>query len=153
MHPLVESDMYQRIGGKPALTQLIDPEQTGTWDVAVLELAMQDAWNFVLAAGQVQVDVVGLTNDQLRERYPDYITLAAQKALKFVWVYGSSGQACPVKIAELDRMADQQLQLLAERRRKHGAQNVDPSAAQRVTGIDIDPCRERMTLRSFKGFI
>lgn len=152
-HPLLESDIYQRIGGKPALTQLLDPRQTGTWDPATLDTAMQDAWNYVLAAVQVQADVVGLTVDQLREQYPDYVALAAQKTLKFAWVYGSSGQACPDRIAQLDQLADQQLQQLAERRRKHGAQNSDPGAAQRITRIDNDPCNERMTLRSFKGFI
>lgn len=152
-HPLTDADVYGRIGGQAALTQLIDPTGTGTWDPSTLELAKQDGWNFVTAAVQVQADIVGLTVQQLRDQYPDCISLAAQKTLKFVWVYGSSGQACPERIAEMDKMADAQLQMLAERRRKHGAQNTDPSAAQRITRIEIDPRNERMTLRSFRGFI
>lgn len=152
-HPLLEADIYQRVGGQAALTQLIDPNSQGRWDADMLDRAMGDAWTYVISAVQVQADIVGLTVDQIRDRYPDYVTLAAQKTLKFLWVYGSAGQACPAKVVELDRLADAQLQLLAERRRKHGAQNTDPSAAQRVTRIDIDPSNERMTLSSFKGFI
>ncbi len=152
-HPLLESDVYVRIGGKAALTQLIDPAGTGTWDTTTLQTAMQDAWNFVTAAVQVQADIVGKTIQQLRECYPDYISLAAMKTLKLLWVYGSSGQALPPRIDELDKLADAQLQMLAERRRKHGAQNTQTSAAQRITEINIDPHHRRMTLESFKGFI
>lgn len=152
-HPLTEADVYHRVGGRAALAQLIDPDRVGAWDAATLDLAMQDAWNFVTSAVQVQADIVGLTVQQLRDQFPDYVSLAAMKALKLVWTYGSSGQACPERISELDKMADAQLQLLAERRRKHGGQNTDPAAAQRIARVDIDPRNERMTLRSFRGFI
>lgn len=152
-HPLTEADVYNRVGGRAALAQLIDPDRVGAWDAATLDLAMQDGWNFVTSAVQVQSDIVGLTAQQLRDQFPDFVSLAAMKALKFVWAYGSAGQALPARIDELNKECDAQLQLLAERRRKHGGQNTDPAATQRITRVEIDPRNERMTLRSFRGFI
>lgn len=152
-HPLTEADVYNRVGGQAALVQLIDPGGAGTWNPEMLDAAMQDGWNFVLSAVQVQADIVGLTSAQIRERYPDYVSLASMKTLKFVWIWGSSGQALPSRIDELDKLVDAQLQMLAERRRKHGAQNTDSSAAQRIVRVDIDPDRTRMTIASFRGLI
>lgn len=149
-HPLQDSDIYNRVGGQDKLTQLIDPQGTGTWSTATLELAMQDAWNFVVAAVGVQVELVGLTTQQLRDGYGHLITLASQKTIRLLWNYGTSGQACPQKIIDLDALADQQLQLLAERRRKHGNIGTNPTPAQAVQQVDINPLRDRMTLGGFR---
>lgn len=150
-HPLLPADVYNRFGGKAALTQLIDPNGQGTWSEETLDTAMLDAWLWVLSFVQVQAQIVGLTNDQLREAYPDYISLAARKTVPNLWLAGASGQAMPEAIKELNGELNAQLEALAERRRKHGGQNTDPSAAQRVARIAL--ADGRMTLGAFKGFI
>jgi hypothetical protein len=154
-HPLTEADVWRRIGGRAALTQLVNPGGTTTWDAATVEIGMQDAWNFVVAAVGVQVELAGQTNDQIRENFPHLVTLASQKALRFIWVSGSGGQAVPDGIKELDTLADQQLQMLAERRRKHGAVGFSPSPAQAIENIDLNKFGGRMTLTGFRdgGFI
>lgn len=149
-HPLVAADIYNRVGGQDKLTQLIDPQGNGTWSEATLELAMQDAWNFVVAAVGVQVELSGLTMQQIRDGYGHLITLAAQKAIRLIWNYGTSGQACPPRITDLDGLADQQLQMLAERRRKHGDIGTNPTPSQAVQRVDMNPLRDRMTLGGFR---
>lgn len=149
-HPLIESDVWLRIGGRPALTQLANPQGTVRWDAPTVDTGMQDAWNFTVAAVGVQAELTGYTNAEIREKFPHLITVASQKALRFIWVAGSGGQALPEGIKEIDALADQQLQLLAERRRKHGAIGFSPAPAQAVEEIDNNPCHTRMTLRGFR---
>lgn len=50
---LTDEDVYNRMGGQPALTQLIDPRYEGAPDPAILGLAQQDACNKVIAAAGV----------------------------------------------------------------------------------------------------
>ena len=50
---------------------------------------------------QVQAQIVGLTNDQLREAYPDYISLAARKTVPTL-AGGGVRQAMPEAIKELN---------------------------------------------------
>ncbi len=149
-HPLVAADIYNRVGGQDKLTQLIDPQGNGTWSEATLELAMQDAWNFVVAAVGVQVELSGLTMQQIRDGYGHLITIAALKAIPLVWDYGTSGQARPQNIGERDSRCDQELQLLAERRRKHGNIGTNPTPSQAVQQVDMNPLRDRMTLGGFR---
>jgi hypothetical protein len=150
-HPLIDSDVYNRIGGQANLVQLLDKAGVGDWDATMLDLAMGDAWNFTVAAVGVQVELAGLTNDQIRTQYPHLITISSQKSLSFVWLAATGGQALPDGIKTIDTLADQQLQMLAERRRKHGAVGVNPPISQAVGQIDNNPCGERMTLRGFRA--
>jgi len=155
-HPLEEADVWKRIGGRAALTQLVNPEGTTSWDADTVDTAMQDAWNYVVAAVGVQAELAGYSNAEIRANFPQLVTVGSQKALRFVWVAGSGGQALPAGIQEIDALAEQQLQMLAERRRKHGAVGFSPSPAQAVDGgIDNNPNRDRMTLSGFRdgGFI
>lgn len=149
-HPLEDSDLYNRVGGQAALTQLIDPTGTGTWSAETIELVKQDAWNFVVAAVSVQVELSGLTMAQIRAGYGHLITLASQKGIRLLWNYGTSGQACPPRIVDMDALADQQLQMLAERRRKHGDIGTSPTPSQAVQQVDMNPYRDRMTLSGFR---
>lgn len=147
------ADVYNRFGGEAALAQTIDPQGTGTYSTDVLTLAIQDASNRVAAAAGVQVILSGLTQAQYQERFPDLVTLAAQAALILCWTYGTSGRALPENLAALSTAVEAQLQLLAERRRKHGAVDYEPNPAQTVTQVDNDPDHTRMTLSSFRrGF-
>lgn len=150
-HPLVAADVYNRMGGQQALTQLMNPSGTITWNVAMLDTAMGDAWNFVVAAVGVQAELAGYTDSQIREQYPQLITIAAQKSLRFGWLGGSGGQALPQGIKDIDELADAQLQLLAERRRKHGAVGVSPAPAQQISQVRIDQDNSRMTLGGFRS--
>jgi hypothetical protein len=152
-HPLEETDLYRRIGGKAALTQLLDPQQTGTWDAETAELAMQDGWNLVVSAAGVQSEFATLTKPQLRDQFPDLIMYASFLALPLLWQYGTSGQAVPQTVKDKEAQAKIDLELYAQRKRKHGSQSTNPAAAQRVALVDPDPDHNRMTLAAFKGFI
>ena len=48
--PPLPADVYNRSGGKAALTQLIDPNGQGTWSEETLDTAMLDAWLWVLCS-------------------------------------------------------------------------------------------------------
>lgn len=150
------ADVYLRFGGEAALAQAIDPDGTGTYSTAVLALAIQDASNRVAMAAGVQVELAvtpAYSQTQFQEKFPELVTLAAQAALILCWTYGTSGRALPDNLAALNVAVEAQLQLLAERRRKHGAIDYSPSPAQTVTEVDNDPNLDRMTLSSFRrGF-
>ena len=148
-----EADVYNRFGGQNALAQTIDPEGTGTYSPAILALAIQDASNRVASAAGVQVS---LTTDppysqtEFQSKFPELVTLAAQAALILCWTYGTSGRALPDNLATLSATVEAQLQLLAERRRKHGAIDYSPAPAQAIARIDNDPDHNRMVLRSWR---
>lgn len=150
-HPLVAADVYDRLGGKAALTQLIDPEGRGTWNEQMLDKAMGDAWLDVISYTGVQTSIEGLTTEQIRDAFPDYVSKAARLTVPILWVSATGGQALPPTLASLKAELLTQLEAMAQRRRKHGGPNTDPSAAQRVVRISLDD--GRMTLASFKGFI
>lgn len=147
------ADVYNRAGGEAALSQLIDPEGTGTYSTTILDLAIQDATNLVVMAAGVQSVLSGYTQEQIAEKFPELVTIAALKAIPLCWDYGTSGRARPEHVQGMDARADALLQMLAERRRKHGATDFSPTPAQEISQIDIDPNNERMTLTSFRrGF-
>lgn len=149
-HPLLDSDVYIRIGGRDKLTQLINPGGTTSWDPATLAIVMQDAWNYVVAAVGVQAELIGYTNDELRTNFPELITLGAQLSIVKAWLYGSAGQAMPDRVVALQAQVEAELQRLAERRRKHGAVGFSPSPAQAIVNIDMNPNHDRMTLDGFR---
>lgn len=150
------ADVYNRFGGEAALSAAIDPEGTGTYSTAVLTLAIQDASNRVASAAGVQVELTvdpAYSQVQFQEKFPELVTLAAQLALVLCWHYGTAGRALPENLAALNVACEAQLQLLAERRRKHGAIDYSPTPAQAVAQVDNDPYLDRMTLSSFRrGF-
>lgn len=137
------ADIFLRLGGQASLVQLLDPEGTGTWSEDMLTVAIRDASNKVAAAAGVPIELAGFTQDQLREKFPDLVTLAAQLAIGLVWTYGSSGRACPAQITALMTEANASLQLVAVRQRKPGAVDYSPSPAQAIRNIDPDPNHRR----------
>ena len=145
------ADVYRRAGGEAALSQLIDPEGTGTYSTDVLNLAIADATNFVVMAAGVQSQLAGYTQSEMAERFPELVTITALKAIPLCWDYGTSGRARPENIQQMDARADALLQQLAERRRKHGATDFSPSPAHRITQVDNDPDRNRLVLASWKA--
>ena len=59
--------------------------------------------------------------------------------------------ATPTAAAELATpVRADELQALAERRRKHGAVGFSPSPAQAVEQVDMNPNHDRMTLQGFR---
>jgi len=148
-----DADVYLRFGGEAALAQAIDPDGTGTYSPAVLLLAKQDASNRVAAAAGVQSVLTvdpPYSQAQYQEKFPELVTLAAQLALVLCWTYGTSGRALPDNLAALSASVEAQLQLLAERRRKHGAIDYSPAPNQAINRIDNDPDHNRMVLRSWR---
>lgn len=147
-----DEDLWRRLGGQDKLTQLCDPTKSGTWDATTTEMARRDACNVVLSAAGVQADLGGLSAADFASKFPDYVTYACWKTIPLVWMYSSSGQAMPEWVAAYDAQATAQLELLATRRRKHGAADFSPQPSQEVRGsIDNDPDRTRMTLSSWRS--
>ncbi len=150
---LTDADIYNRIGGMPALTQLIDPRYEGAPDPAILGLAQQDACNKVIAAAGVQADLGGFSIPDFREKFPHLVTIAALLCIYNCWDYGSSGQACPPHVEKKKADAELELQQLSLRRLKHGAADFSPNPAQRVTQVDNNPNHTRATLEGYqRGF-
>lgn len=149
-----DADLFNRIGGRAAFTQLLDPQGRGIWNATMSLLVRTDACNLVIEAAGVQVELGGMTVEQFRARYPNLVTYASLKGLVLAWLYGSGGQAVPEKLAAFDVQVETGLERLAARRRKHGAVDFDPQPAQEVRGsIDMDPDGVRMGLASWKtGF-
>lgn len=148
-----DADLYNRVGGQAALTQLIDPGRQGRWNTTVSLLARTDACNIVLEAAGVQSDLGGLAAGEFATRFPSLVTYAALKAIPLAWVYGSGGQALPPGLQRYDEQANQALELLATRRRKHGASDYSPQPSQEIAGsLDNDPERIRTTLDSWRSF-
>lgn len=151
---IFDEDLYKRIGGRPALTQLTDGKKTGTWNVETTARARFDACNIVLEAAGVQSDLGGYGATEFSSRFPNLVTYAVFKALYLTWLYGTSGQACPPNVIAFNQEADAGLERLAVRRRKGGAADFSPQPSQEVRGsIDNDPDGSRMTLAGWKtGF-
>lgn len=150
---ITDADLYDRIGGRAALTQLLDATGSGIWNATVSLKARTDACNIVLEAAGVQSDLGGVPAEEFAAKHPNLVTYAALKALALVWIYGTGGQAMPARLAAFDVQAEQALEKLATRRRKHGASDFSPQPAQEIGGaLDLDPDRTRMTLRSWMGF-
>lgn len=147
------ADVYNRFGGEAALSQAIDPTGTGTYSTDILTLAIQDASNRVAAAAGVQSILVTdppYSQAQYQEKFPELVTLAAQLALILCWTYGTSGRALPDNLTALNAAVEAQMQLLAERRRKHGAVDYSPAPNQAIAQIDNDPNHNRMVLSSWR---
>lgn len=150
---LTDADIYNRMGGVAALTQLIDPRYEGAPDPVILGLAQQDACNKVISAAGVQAELGGFTISEFRDKFPHLVTIAALLCIYNCWDYGSSGQACPEHVEQKKKEAELDLEKLSLRRLKHGAADFSPNPSQRVTQVDNDPNHTRMTLGSFqRGF-
>lgn len=138
------ADVYNRAGGQAALSQLIDPEGTGTYSTTVLDLAISDASNLVVMAAGVQSVLSGLTQAQIAERFPELVTCTALKALPLCWDYGTSGRARPEHVQGMDARADVLLEALRARRAKHGATDYSSTPNQQVnSNVDNDPNQTR----------
>lgn len=149
---IYDADLYNRLGGRAALTQLLDPEGRGIWSAEMSLLVRTDACNLVIEAAGVQVELSGGTVEQFRARYPNLVTYASLKGLVLGWLFGSGGQALPERLAAFDAKVETALERLATRRRMHGAVDFDPQPAQEVRGsVDMDPNGERMGLASWKS--
>ena len=147
---ITDADVYSRIGGKAALTQLIDPNRTGTWDQTTLDTAKRDACNIVLEAAGVAADLGGYQAAEFAAKFPNLVTYASLKALALVWTYGTGGQAMPERIASFDAQAMAGIELLATRRRKHGASDYSPQPSQQISGT-IQMGDDRITLSGWKS--
>lgn len=147
-----DSDLYKRLGGQAALTQLLDPSKTGSWNATVSLTARTDACNLVLEAAGVQSDLGGYEAADFAIKFPNLVTWASLKAVALAWLYGTSGQAMPERIAQYDAQANAGIEMLAQRRRKHGASDFSPQPAQAIDGaVDMDPEQNRLTLSSWKA--
>lgn len=149
---ITDADLYNRVGGQAALVTLLDNGRQGRWNTTVSLLARTDSCNIVLEAAGVQADLNGYTASDFAQKFPNLVTYAALKAIALAWTYGSGGQALPAGVQRYDDQANQALELLATRRRKHGASDFSPQPAQQISGaIDNDPDRTRMTLDSWRS--
>ena len=138
------TDVLRRIGGTAAATQICpDGADPSTYDANVMTLAIQDASNAVCMAAKVQTVLSGLTQAEYQARFPELVTLAAQKAPYLFWLYGTHGQACPERVTVLNAAADVELERLRQRKSAYGAVDFDPTPNQQVAQVDNDPNQTR----------
>lgn len=148
---ITDEDLWRRMGGRDKLTQLLDPERTGTWDADTAATARQDACNLILSSAGIHAEhVVDVT--EFRDKFPHLVTIAAQQAIVLLWQYGSSGQAMPEGVAALAVNVEAQRQELVNKRLKQGTPEYNPQSPQKIVGaVDLDPGNSRMTLSSWKA--
>ena len=60
-----DADLWKRMGGQDKLTQLLDPQNTGTWDTGLSLTARTDACNKVIAAAGLQAELTNNVTDFL----------------------------------------------------------------------------------------
>mgnify|MGYP001349937614 CR=1 FL=1 len=148
---LTDEDLWRRVGGQDKLTQLLDPQGTGTWDPGTAEIARADASNRVLAAAGVQAEHV-LDVTEFRDKYPHLVTVGAQLAICLLWEYGSSGQALPQHLADRKTQVNAELSDIQQRRLKQGSVSFNPVSGQRIaSGVSLDPNSDRLSLASWKA--
>lgn len=83
-------DVIDRFGGAGDLTQAIDPNQTGTYDADLLDRARLDAASDVMAAAGNKFKLWTTNPEQI----PQWVVkIAAQRAVVYVWDYGTNGKA------------------------------------------------------------
>lgn len=149
---ITDEDLWLRVGGRPALTQLLGGAKNATWNAEMSLRARTDACALVIEAAGVQADLAGYSVEDFRSRFPNLVVHACFKAIALLWLYGTGGQAMPDGVKAFDEQAEAGLEKLATRRRKHGAVDYSPQPAQEVRGsIDNDPGRTRMTLASWRS--
>lgn len=133
------ADVYTRAGGQAALSQLIDPQSTGTYSTTTLNIAIADASNYVISAAGVQAQLAGYSQADVATYFPELVTVAAQLAIVFCWDYGTSGRARPDGVQRFWDTGNQMLDNIQERRRKLGAADFSPTPQHAQSQIDMDP--------------
>lgn len=147
---LTDADLWRRMGGQDKLTQLLDPERTGTWNTTTSESARQDACNQILASAGIHAEHVTDIAD-FRDKFPHLVTVAAQAAIVLLWQYGSSGQAMPEGVQAFALAVAAEREALQTKRIKQGTPEYNPQSPQQIVGaIDLDAGRSRMSLASWK---
>ena len=134
------TDVIRRMGGTAVAIQLApDGSDPSTYDANVMTLAIQDASNVVAMAAGVQSVLSGYTQPQYQEKFPELVTLAAQKAAFLYWTYGTAAQALPPQLGAMNAAVDVELERLRTRKNKHGATDFSPTPNQTLAQIDTDP--------------
>lgn len=101
-----QDDVISRLGGAKVAAQLLDPNQTGNLDTALIQRAIRDASSMVaMSCGN---------NFRLWQAGPNWpqavVLLATLIAVYFCWQYGSQGQAVPADVVTSFQYAQSQLQ-------------------------------------------
>ena len=151
-----DTDVYRRLGGLPALVQLLpDTTSPDTYDSTALTALREDATQEVVARANVQVDIKTL-HDAVQAgtaTWPPYLVdlCAWQCAIK-VWDCGSKGQALPERYVEKERWIKEECQQVRQRLISLGV--VTESAGYPGSNIlhrtvDMDPNQTRLTVGNF----
>lgn len=150
-----EKDVYQRFGGQAALTQALDPKGTGSYDLPSLQSFIQQASEEVAARANVviQVQAIAKAVAQGKEawsNYPLLVYLSADLTVVKVWRYGTSGQAMPDQIRELEMRVLDDLEKIRKLELSIGAPAAYPTHQANITVVDMDPGNRRMSLKGFE---
>ncbi len=150
-----ELDIYQRFGGQAALAQALDPKGTGSYDVPSLQSFIKQASEEVAARANVVVQVQAIAQAVAVGRdawsnYPLLVYLAADLTVVKVWRYGTSGQAMPEQIRELEVRVLEDLEKIRKFELSIEAPPAYPSHQANITRVEMDPDQRRMSLSGFQ---
>ncbi len=90
-----QQEVIDRFGGAVALTQCLDPHQTGAYDPALLDSARLDGSSDVMAAGGNRFKLWQVVTPLLDDVPPWIRKLAALRAMVYCWDRGTAGKARP----------------------------------------------------------
>lgn len=161
---ITDADVYTRFGGQSYVNQALDSDGDGVYDQAIMDAAVADAEQEVIAFCNVQVDIqawdaavrAGTATWAQVSLIPDLI---ARWAVSKAWLYSGQGQAKP------QHTKDDEAQVLAlcqQIRRREISIGAPPSTVgypgthQTVQRVDADPNQNRMTRPAWRtrgGFI
>lgn len=156
---VTDADVYRRFGGQQYVNQVLDPSGTGTYDQNIMDLAVADAEQEVVAFCNVQSDITawhaavaaGTATWEQVHLLPD---LVARSAVAKCWVYGGQGQAKPQHVKDDEAAVQALCERIARREVSIGAPpsgQATLATNQLFERVDNDPQRNRMTRPAFRA--
>lgn len=141
-----QEDVISRLGGAKVAAQLLDPNQTGNYDTALIQRAIRDASSMVaLSAGN---------NFRIWSAGPNWpqavVLLTTLIAVYLCWQYGSQGQAVPADVVTSFTYAQSQLQKIEAGQILLGDDPNPP--ARRVGRINNSECGTRYVYSTARAY-
>lgn len=142
-----QQDVIDRLGGAKVAAQLLDPNQTGNLDTALVTRAIRDASAMVAmsAGNNFKIWLAG-------PNWPQAVVLLTTLiAVYLCWQYGSQGQAVPADVVTSFTYAQSQLQKIESGQILLG-EDVGPPARRVRRPIDNSDGGRRWVYETSKAF-
>ena len=133
-----QQDVIDRLGGAKVAAQLLDPNQTGNSDTALIQRAIRDASSMVAMScgNNFRIWLAG-------PNWPQAVVLLTTLiAVYLCWQYGSQGQAVPADVVTSFTYAQSQLQKIESGQILLG-EEPNPQARRLRPPIDNSDCGRR----------